>query len=469
MTVEPTPPPAAPPAEPPAGLAEQARAFAALALPMVVSRLGVAAFGIADGLMLARHSTEQLAVHGLAEPLMGRVMEVSMVLVSAGLALAAQARAGGRDTALQVGAVWHNALFLALGLGVVGVLAGGAGEAVLRGLDQPAELQAAASQVLWILGWGVLPALLGLVCGGLLEALGQPLRVAAAVVLANGMNIALNQWWIYGGAGVPALGAVGAAWATLVVRLALAVTLLAMLWWMADRARYALRGRFGGAQWRAGAEQRRRGWAGAANVGVLALLSLGLPVMAGWLGSLAIAQVTALFLALAPAMVVAWGLGDAAGLRVAALLGHSAAPRLRHAGRQLAMLLAAVLAIAVALYVGAGAALLSLASPDPALVDSLRPLLPLGLVALVGDAVSVFYAAMLRSLGVLRGPFLAHLASGVAVLVLAALLGFGLGWGLAGLLAAHGLAALGRAVALAWMYEREAGAADRAVAAGTTA
>lgn len=462
----------------PLGLGAQARAYLPLAVPMVVSRLGVAAFGIADGVMLARYSTEQLAVQGVAEPLMARVMEVGMAAVTAGLALAAQARAAGGRSALQVGQVFHNALLLALLLGGVGALAGLAGDPALRALGQPPELIEQAGRVLVILGWGVAPALVGLVCGGLLEALGRPLRVAAAVVVANLLNIALNQWWIFGGFGVPALGAVGSAWSTWVVRMALALVLLGMLWWMAGRQAYALRGRFGAAQWRAGAEQRRRGWAGAGNVAVLALLSLGLPVMAGWLGAQAVAQVTALFLTLAPAMVVAWGLGDAAGLRVAALLGHGpmglapgaaparparapGEPGLLLAGRQLAVLLAAVLAAAVVAHLMGSRPLLALAVHDAALVDAVIPLMPLGLLALCGDAVSVFYAAMLRSLGVLRGPFFAHLGSGVLVLVLAWGLGFHLGLGLPGLLAAHGLSAVARALALAWMYEEHARRLDR--------
>jgi MATE family multidrug resistance protein len=438
-----------------AGWFGEARRFAALALPMVVSRLGVAAFGIADGLMLARFSTQQLAVQGVADPLIGRVMEVAMAAVTAGLALAAQARAGGPDQRRAVGQVWHNALALSLGAAVVGTVVGLLGVPLLRALDQPAELIEPAGRVLAVLGLGVLPALVGLVCGGLLEALGQPLRVAAVVVLANVANIALNQWLIFGAFGVPPLGALGAALSTLFVRLAMAMVLLAMLWWMSERAAYGLRARFDVAAWRAGAEQRRRGLAGAGNVGVLALLSLALPVMAGWLGSQAVAQVTVLFLALAPAMVVAWGLGDAAGLRVAALQGEGRGG-LRRGGHRLAALLGTVITIAVLGYGLAPRPLLSLVSPDRGLVDSVVPLVPLGLLALVGDAASAFHAAMLRSLGVLRGPFLAHLGSGLLVLLLAAALSFGLGMGLVGLLLAHGVSALLRAGVLAVLYERHA-------------
>lgn len=453
-------------APPSASLREEARAFLALAAPMVVSRIGVAAMGIADGVMLARHSTAQLAVNGLAETLIGRLLEVLMIFVTAGLALVAQARAGGAATEQQAGRVWQGALALALLGGVAGLLLGGAGGPLLALLGQPEALVPDAGRVIGILSLGVLPALAALVCAGTLEALGRPIGVAVAVVLANLLNIALNQWFIYGGAGVPALGAAGAAWSTTLVRVLLAAVLFAALWWMRERARYGIRARFDAATWRDGTEARQRGAAAAGSVAVLALLSLGLPVMAGWIGADAVAQVTALFLALAPAMVIAWGMGDAAGLRVAALLGQGGSTGLRANGWRLATLLGVVLVLAVAGYAIAPAALVRWAAHDEALVAGVLPLLPLGLAALSADAAGVFYSAMLRSLGVLRAPFLLHLAAGLMLLPLAAALAFGLGWGLTGLLAAHVAMAVLRAVGLAWMYDRHAAARDREAARG---
>ena len=169
-------------------------------------------------------------------------------------------------------------------------------------------------------------------------------------------------------------------------------------------------------------------------------------------------------------MVFAWGLGDAAGLRVAALQGAAGAGAppglLRTAGLRLAVLLAVALALAVWAYGAAPQTAVALAAHDATLVAAVVPLLPFGLVALLGDATSVFYAAMLRSLGVLRGPFFAHLGAGLLVLPLAWWLAFPLGMGLAGLLAAHGAAAALRATALAVMYARAARDFDRQAAAG---
>ena len=442
-------------------LSAEAGAFLALAGPMIVSRLGVAAMGIADGVMLARHSTEQLAVLGLADTLMGRVIDIGIVFVTAGLALAAQARASAADAQRGVGRVWQNSLLLCLLAGTLVLLFGLFGGPVLNALGQPEALVPDASRVIFILSLGVIPALMAVASAGLLEALGKPIGVAVLVVLANGLNIALNNVLIFGGLGFPAMGAEGAAWSTTLVRTLLALALLASVWWLAERTRYGIRERYRAADWAAGQEQRARGWAGAANVSVLAGLSLVLPVMAGWIGAAAVAQITALWLVMAPAMIVAWGMGDAAGMRVAALLGQAEGQadlpeRLRATGGRLALVLLIVVLLAAALYLLAPQTVVRWVAHDPALVVAVVPLLPLGLAAIATDAMSILYSGMLRSLGVLRAPFVLHAVTGLAMLPIAWVLAFPMGWGVTGLLFAQALVAIVRALALGWLYDRHA-------------
>lgn len=497
-------------------LSAEAGAFLALAGPMIVSRLGVAAMGIADGVMLARHSTGQLAVLGLADTLMGRVIDIGIVFVTAGLALAAQARAGAADAQRGVGRVWQTSLLLSLLAGTLVLLFGLFGGPVLNALGQPEALVPDASRVIFILSLGVIPALMAVASAGLLEALGKPIGVAVLVVLANGLNIALNNVLIFGRMGFPEMGAEGAAWSSTLVRTLLALALLASVWWVAGRERYGIRERYRATDWAAGQEQRARGWAGAANVTVLAGLSLVLPVMAGWIGEAAVAQITALWLVMAPAMIVAWGMGDAAGMRVAALLGasrtrgvesenrpqqgqflpdlraHSPAmgqkdgekwtaavdlqpttpkpdrlpgqaegqtdlpERLRATGGRLALVLLIVVLLAAALYLLAPQTVVRWVAHDPALVVAVVPLLPLGLAAIATDAMSILYSGMLRSLGVLRAPFVLHAVTGLAMLPIAWALAFPMGWGVTGLLFAQALVAIVRALALGWLYDRHA-------------
>ena len=455
--------------------------FLALAGPMVVSRLGLAAMGIADGVMLARYSTEQLALHGLADPLVGRLFEVSMAFLIAGMALAAQARAGGREQQLQVGQVWHQALLLAVGCGLAGALLGAFGTPLLALAGQGPALARGAGPVIGVLCLGMVPALLAMATAGVLEAIGRPVVVVVAVVVANGLNIALNSVLIWGvdtlllpgglQLHIPALGAVGAAWSTTGVRVVLAVALLAAAWWLPQRVQFGLRRSYTRRDWQAGAEQRARGLSAAGGVAVLAGVGLGLPVMAGWLGTQSVAEMTLVFLALAPCMVVAWGLSDAAGLQIANQLGqHGGARQLRRSGLLIGACSAAILVLLCAAILVSPQALLAVLTPDAVLANRVLALLPLAMLAVVLDGLSFVCINALRSLGELRRPFLLQLWFGLALLALAAALGFGAGWGVAGLLLAQVLAAVGRSVALARLYLRCAGAlaATAAPAANTS-
>jgi Na+-driven multidrug efflux pump len=69
---------------------------------------------------------------------------------------------------------------------------------------------------------------------------------------------------------------------------------------------------------------------------------------------------------------------------------------------------------------------------------------------------SIVLGAMLRSLGVLRAPFLVQATGSLVLLPLAGLLAFGAGWQLQGLLAAQGGIALVRAGVMALIFHRVA-------------
>jgi len=447
------------PRVPDSGLAA-AWAFLALAGPMIVSRLGLAAMSITDGVMLAHHDTRQFALHGLADAVVGRAFDVAVVFMIAGLALAAQARAGHAGQRRTVGRVWRQALWLASAAGLAGLLLGVAGTTVLSLAGQDPALAQGAGRVVYVLCLGMLPALWAMATAGILEALGRPIVVAAMVVVGNVLNIAFNAWLIDGVGNGPPLGAVGVAWSTTLVRYLLAAALVAVLWWMPGHEEFGLRRRTTSHDWRRGQEQRARGWSAAGTVAVLALLSLGLPMMAGWLGETAVATLTAMFLALAPCMVIAWGVSDAAGLRVATLLGGpdalAGARALRITGPRLTGLALALLLPLAVVYLLWPRAVVGLGVPDPVLVHRVALLMPWGVAVMLLEAVTFVYASMLRSLGELRWPFVVQAVSALVALPLSWLLGFKLHGGLAGIVAGHALGAAMRALCLAVLYDRAA-------------
>src|SRR5271168_662589 len=193
--------------------------FLLLAIPMVVSRAGLAGMSIADGIMVARYSPTQLALLGLSEGTLGRVLEILVALLIGGIALAARAHESA--TPHEAGTVWRRAVGLGLLTGFAAAALGLLGRFWLGWFGEAPSLTEGAAPVVAVLGAGMPLALVAVATGVFLEAVGRAPVVAAAVVGANALNIALNWLLISGHFGLPALGAVGSAMSTSLVRAAL--------------------------------------------------------------------------------------------------------------------------------------------------------------------------------------------------------------------------------------------------------
>ena len=89
----------------------------------------------------------------------------------------------------------------------------------------PAVEQLAAPYLSIIL-WSILPLLLYTAFRRYLQALGVVTPIMAALVSANLINVLVNWLLIFGNLGAPRLGVDGAAWATCVSRVYLALFLL---------------------------------------------------------------------------------------------------------------------------------------------------------------------------------------------------------------------------------------------------
>ena len=448
------------------GLAREAALFWPLAGGMIFSRLGLAAMDIVDGVMLAHHDSRQLAFFGLADAITSRLLDIGLALMLAGLALATQAAAGDRDEQRQAGRIWQQALLLALVVGLIGAALGAAGPGVLALLGQGAPLAQGGGSVLTILSLGILPGLVVMATAGLLQAIGRPGVVLLAVLVANVQNLLFNLMLIDGVPGGPPLGAMGVAGSTVLVRWIMAIALLAVAWWLPQQARFGLRLPFTGRDWHVSAEQRAMGRAAAGRAAALALLPLGLVLMAGWRGERALAAITTLGVLLMPCMAVGRGLADAAGQRVTTVLEYAKKRpgSVSRCGERGTLLALALLLLVVGLYGLALPTLVPLLGLDVSLTGQVVQWVPLGLTVVLAESLACQSAASLLSLGQQRRPFVTNALVNVAGLPLAWVLAFGLNGGVAGLLGAQGVASALRAFALGRQYRRVAQGLDHASA-----
>jgi len=447
--------------------ASNTSALLRLALPLVVSRAGLVALGLADAIMVAHHSATEFAALALADGTVGRLVDVFVAFVIGGLVLVPRAFAAG--DAARCRRLWVHASVLACGLGAVALVACLLAGPLFRVTGQAAALAGAASPVAAVLGLGHPGLLLAIVAAIYLEGIGRPVLVALAVVGANALNIGLNALLIGGQGGAPALGALGSAVATSCVSWLLALLLVGRAWWLgrpnslgtAAAPSVTARAVAGEDDDAVTAEQRRLGYAAATVQAVLVLTVTVLTVFAGRLGALPLAAMTAVFTLNAPAMLFALGLGDAAAIRIAGAAGQGrpAAPLARHA---LALTAAAMLLFALA-WLAFPAVWAGLFGDDAELSAAVRALLPLAAAVLCFDGISVLVVATLRAQRDVFWPAAAEVGAALVLLPLAAALAFGAALGVTGLLAAAAAAGLLRTglllARLRWFHRDAAGAA----------
>ncbi len=413
---------------PPGGsLREEVRRVAGLAWPIVLGLLAHMAMGAVDTLMVGRLGGEALAAMALAHG-----YGFSWVILARGLVhgidpLVTQAFGAGDEE--RVGRSLSLGLVVGCLAAIPVTLAHLVAGPVLAALGQPEEVVPLAARYCVALAPGVLPMLVFLACRQVLHGMGRVRPVMAATVGAAVLNVLLNRWWMFGGLGVPALGALGCALATSACQVALLLGLLALAWSPLRRA------------WRG----LRPGWdlAGLRRVlgfGAPVALQLGLEVwgfnaatfLAGRLGADPVAAHSVVLSLATLTFTVPLGVSQAATTRVGNLVG---------AGRPWGRAALASLLLGVGFMACSGLVLalwpedlLRLYTSDPAVLALGSGIVLVAAAFQVFDGAQVVGAGILRALGDVRRPaILVAVSFWGAGLPAGALLALGLGWGLAGI------------------------------------
>lgn len=447
---------------------QEARITLGLALPMAAGQLGQMLLGFSDSLMVGRLGVVPLAASAFANGIISVLLVAGIGLLASVSVLASQAHGAGRER--DAGEVLRQGLAIAAVVGTfVGfVLTTGLG--MLAWLRPPAEVLTAARPFLVIVGWSVAPALVwqGLkqFCEALLRPLVPMLTMFAAVVL----NVFLSWVLIYGRLGMPALGLVGAAWATLISRLLFMVVLFVVVL-RSPAFHKALPDRWlARLRWQALRTQLSIGLPVAAQllmeVGAFATAA----IMMGWLGADALAahQVALSYCALT--FMLPLGLSLAVSVRMGQAVGAGEWERLRmigHSGLLMAVIIMSV--FATGFFAGGGFLAALFVREHPVVLVAAR-LLGVAAVFQLFDGVQVVTMGALRGLSDVRLPtaicFVAYWLIALPVSYAAGFIGHagprGVWWGLA-----TGLAVA--ALALLWRFEVKTRADRRAAMAAVIA
>lgn len=391
---------------------------------MVLSRAGLAAMVVVDAVMIARYGSDELAVSRLAEGTFGRLADVFAAFMHAALVLVAVAPAPACSARRL--AVWRRALACAATMGLLGLGCAWLAPSLLLAAGQEPALVREAGTVILVLALGLPAGLVALACAVHLEGIGRAGLVARWMLGANALNILLNWLMIGGNAGLPAWGAAGSAAATGLVRVALAVVLVAAVLRIERPAPAAASSDTDRA------DHWKLGFGAAGASGVMHLLGVWLTVFAGWLGALPLAAFASCWILGLPGLLLAAGIGDAIAVRIA---GDGPGDRARRLRSDLATL-ALVLATPAAIIVVAPLGVASLYTPDPVLAAELALLLPLAGVVLLLDGLSYGAVAALRGTRDVAVPTAIQIGAMAATPPLAALFTFSWAMGVYGLVLA---------------------------------
>jgi multidrug resistance protein, MATE family len=362
-------------------------------------QVAVLAFGLTDTMVVARHSSESLAGLSVGAATYISIFVGLLGVVQAQLPIWAHLRGAGRHP--QLGASVRQAVYLVLLTAAVGMAALLFPGALLEATQVPQALRASVESYLAILAFALPPALFFRLYSTLNQSLGKPLLVTWVQVGALAAKVPLTVWFVFGGAGLPAMGLEGCAWATLIVNYGMVVLAMVMLRASAIYAPYGIWQRLERPDW---AQLR-----GFARLGVPTGLAIMVEVTSFTLMALFIARQGTVAAAshqvaasLAGLMyMVPLSLGIAASARVSYWLGAGDLPRAVRAlqlGLGLAMGLASGAGVLVVAFHEPIARLL--AGDNPQVVALASGLLLWVAVYHLADATQAVCVFLLRSFGI---------------------------------------------------------------------
>jgi MATE family multidrug resistance protein len=310
-------------------LGEHIRRTVALAPPVMLARLGLVVMITVDTAMVGRVGGGELAAYAIS-----MAPQIIMVTIGAGLltgTVVLTAQADGAGEALRSGIILRFALLIAtiMGLCFAAILA--LGDGLLLALGQSAGLSASGGRVLemWALG---MPGLtLFMAASFFLEGLSRPRAGMIVMLGANLLNFVLNWLLIYGHAGLPEMGAAGAALATSITRWAMFVAIALYIWFGIDHARYGMREGTGG-DWRTAKRLMALGAPFGLGIGIETTAFATIATFAGWLGDLPLAAYHMAINFNALIYMLALGLSTATAVRVGNAIGRGDATGMRRAG-----------------------------------------------------------------------------------------------------------------------------------------
>ncbi len=210
-----------------------------LALPVIISQVGLMVVSLVDTMMVGQLGAVPLAGVSFANALFWPVMLIGMGIAMGITPLTS--RAFVRNDIPRIKSLVKNSAFLNLILGVLLTLVLSGLTLTMPLMGQDAGAIEIATPFSWLMVASILPMMGFYTIRQLFEGLGNTKWAMVITITTNIANIIMNFIFIYGYFGLPAMGAVGAGLATLIARIMM-VAMFAILVWRREAYRRFFRG-----------------------------------------------------------------------------------------------------------------------------------------------------------------------------------------------------------------------------------
>ena len=441
------------------------RATLRLAWPLVLTNLAQALIHATDVVLLGWVGPRTLAAGALGVSTFNAFLVFGFGLVSAAAPMMARELGARAHSVRDVRRTVRQAMWAAIAVCVPVWAILWRSEAILLFLGQDPQLSADAASFIRAMQWGLLPFLFFLILRSFISALERPiwsLLVGGGAVIFNAL---VNYALIFGKAGLPALGLVGAGIGSALSNLLMFLGMAAVVTLHPRFRRYRLFGRFWRADWERFAAVWRLGLPIAITFGLEMTVFIAAVFLMGLIGTASLAAHAIAIQIAALTFMVPMGLSQAVTVRVGLAYGRRDPAGIGRAGWA---------AFALGTGFMACMALLMIAFPRSLVhffLDPAKPanteVIPLALSFLfVAALFQIFDGAQAVAAGMLRGlhdTSIPMIYSGVGYWVIGLgiglALGFGLGWQGVGIWIglAAGLAVVAVLMLARWMRREKLG------------
>lgn len=291
-----------------------------LSIPIIFQRLGIMTLGLVDTAMVARYSTIEVGFQGIANSAIATTLIVALIGLLMGTMVLTSNAYGAKDYK-RCGRIWRRSIPYSLAIGMVGFCICLFGEPILLAAGQTEDIARGGGKVLQILSIGLPMTALMLSSQFFLEGINRPLPGMVIMMIANVVNVFLNWVLVWGHLGFEPMGVYGSAWATNIVRIFLAISMLCYVLFVIDREKYGLLKKVD-FSWKKWTRHRHIGYAAGFTNTIEHLGFAALYVFAGYLGTISLGALTVAFQVFGVPFMICYGVAGATSVRVGIALGR---------------------------------------------------------------------------------------------------------------------------------------------------